>query len=487
MLAGAPRRLLRLSAAGAAILDRIGAGEALESSPARSELVERLLDGGVLHPDPSSGEGGPDPSDVPRPADVTLVVPVRDRAAGLKALLESVLRADEQLASIVVVDDGSADPVEVPAAVDAARGTALPANADAGPSSSELIPVSVVRHDRPCGPAAARNSGLARVTTPLVAMVDSDCTVEAGWLAPLLALFTDPRVAIAAPRVRSSRGPRVRPSLGVEPQRGAGRGISSALAGYEAMSSPLDLGRRRSRVAPGTAISYVPSAALIARTEVLAEFGGFDERMTTGEDVDLAWRLIEQGHRIRYEPSSTVAHEPRTTLRTWATQRFGYGRSAAALDRRHPGRVSPIVLGRWSAAVWGLAALGAPASAAVVAAATSVAVARSMPDLPPRVAAGVALGGHLAAGRQLARASVREWWPITLGLAATSRRARRLLAIAAAASVLESWRSGTDRESPEISLLSFAALSILDGLAYGTGVWVGCFEQRSLRALLPRT
>lgn len=453
MLAGSPRRLFRLSEAGAAIVDRIGTGRALVDSPARSELVDRLLDAGVLHPYPTAAEGAASV------ADVTLVVPVRDRAGGLESLLESVLVADDTPVAIVVVDDGSTDPDAVRAVVTAA-------------ATADGVAVELVRNEQPRGPAAARNTGLRRVATSLVAMVDSDCRVERGWLAPLLTQFADPRVALVAPRVRSREMSRV--------------GLGGVLASYETLRSPLDLGRHRSRVAPSTVVPYVPSAAVVARAGVLAELGGFDEQMSTGEDVDLVWRLVDDGHRVRYEPSSAVHHDPRTALRGWLAQRVGYGRSAAALNRRHPGSVAPIVIGRSSAAVWGVFVAGGPAPAAAVVAVTTVGVVRSIPDLPARAAAGVALSGHLAAGRQLARTAVREWWPIAVGLSVFSRHARRLLAVAVGVSVVQAWRSGVDRDRPEISPPAFAALAILDDAAYGVGVWIGCIEQRSFRALLPR-
>lgn len=452
LLAGSPRRLLRLSDTGAAILDRIGSGQALEASPARTALVDRLLDAGVLHPDPTAGAGV-------TAADVTLVVPVRNRAGGLESLLESVLAAADRPVAIVVVDDGSTDPAAVRAV--AARAA----------SAAEQVAIEVVRHEQSRGPAAARNTGLQRVGTSLVAMVDSDCRVGSDWLAPLLGQFADPRVGLVAPRVSSRAMPR--------------GGLGGVLASYETLRSPLDLGRHRARVAPSTAVSFVPSAAVLARVGVLAELGGFDEQMPTGEDVDLVWRMVGEGHRVRYEPSSVVEHEPRTSIPGWLAQRAGYGRSAAALNRRHPGRVAPVVMGRWSAVVWGLVAAGAPLPAAAVVAATTVGVVRALPDLPARTTAGIAIGGHLAAGRQLARAMVRDWWPVAVGLSVFSPRTRRVLALASCTTVVRAWRAGVDRAHPEISPSAFAALALLDEVAYGTGVWIGCFEQRSLRALLP--
>ena len=70
-------------------------------------------------------------------------------------------------------------------------------------------------------------------------------------------------------------------------------------------------GTEQGRIAAGTRISYVPAAALVVRTDALRGIGGFDETLRTGEDVDMVWRLIDAGHRCRYEPASTVHHRPR--------------------------------------------------------------------------------------------------------------------------------------------------------------------------------
>src|SRR5207248_57510 len=162
---------------------------------------------------------------------------------------------------VVVVDDGSTDGSGEAAAAAGAR---------------------VIRNDRMPGPAGARNAGLAIVSSELVALVDADCVVEPGWLKPLLGLFEDDKgLALVAPRVLSALG-------------------RSTLAAYERACSPLDLGPAPGIVDRGRRLSYIPSAALLARRTALAEVGGFAEELAVGEDVDLAWRLIDAGWTVRY-------------------------------------------------------------------------------------------------------------------------------------------------------------------------------------------
>jgi mycofactocin glycosyltransferase len=322
--------------------------------------------------------------------------------------------------------------------------------------------VRLLRLDRNGGPAAARNAGFAAVTTPLVAFLDTDVSASSGWLDALLPHFTDERVALVAPRVASVAG-------------------ASALADYEATHSPLDLGDQPARVSAGTRVSYLPAAALVCRTDSLRGLGGFDTAMRVGEDVDLVWRLAEAGFRCRYEPLSVVHHEPRSSWRALAVQRMGYGRSAAPLARRHPGALAPVRCSAWSAAVWGLVAVRRPVAAGLLAAGTALALARRLRDLPPAEVARLVGLGHLAAGRQLALALTRVWWPLALLCAVLMRRARPVVAAALLApSVAEAARRRSIRP-----LLQLPA-RLLDEGAYAVGVWQGVVQQRSPEALLPR-
>ena len=172
LLGGAPPRMLRLAPAGRALL--AGGGFTVTDATSRA-LARRLLDGGVVHPVPD-GAG-------PGPGDVTVVVPVKDRTDAVARLIAAL---PPDLGGVIVVDDGSADPHALLAAVH-------------GPARRRCTEVRVLRHDHPRGPAAARNAGLAAATTPLVAFLDSDVLPTPGWLDPLLAHLADPAVGLVAP------------------------------------------------------------------------------------------------------------------------------------------------------------------------------------------------------------------------------------------------------------------------------------------------
>jgi mycofactocin system glycosyltransferase len=434
LLGGSPLRLLRLAPRAAGLLagDRLGVRDATSA-----DLAGRLLDAGLAHPDlpPDAGRGG-----------VTVVVPVRDRPAALARLL-AALRVDPDTAQlpVVVVDDGSVVPV------------------DGGPG------VRVLRHPGPRGPAAARNAGLAAATTDLVAFLDSDCVPVAGWLARLRPHLTDPRLAAVAPRI--------------VPLPGAARGWTSP---YEDVAGALDMGPHPAAVRPLSAVSYLPSAALLVRRAALG--GGFDEAMPVAEDVDLVWRLVGAGWRVRYEPAAAVAHEHPARTADWLRRRAFYGTGAALLAARHGAAVSPLVMAPETALTWALlvgggrrgtwAALGV---VAVTAGRLARRLARPGQRPPVGLAAVLAVRGLAASGQGLTRSVTRHHWPVAAAAAILSRPVRRWVLLAGLADGLLAWWPHRRRVGP----VRFIAARRLDDLAYGSGLWLGALSARDARALLP--
>ena len=446
LLGGSPLRQLRLSPAARPLLD----GDRLTVRDERTAaLAARLLDAGIADPD------------VPPAAfpEVTVVVPVKDRTEGLARLL-AALRADPGTAGcpVVVVDDGSAEPSAV-----------------AGAVAEVATAARLLRHEQARGPAAARNAGLRVAGTDLVAFVDSDCVPRAGWLDRLAGHLADPRVGLVAPRITS---------LGHESSSPGGP--TGRVARYESLSSALDMGPTPARVAPLTALSYVPSAALLARRAALGE--GFDETMPVAEDVDLVWRVSAAGWRVRYEPAAEVAHDHRVNPGDWLRRRAFYGTGAALLAQRHGAAVAPVVISPWSAAAWALVLTGRPVAvlaAGGVLGTASVRLARRLarPGDRPRLApaAGMVLRGSLLSGRTLARAVTRHHWPLALAAATVSRRARWLVAAVAVVDAVDGWWP----HRREIDLPTFAAGRRLEDLGYGAGLWWGALRARDVRALLP--
>ena len=192
---------------------------------------------------------------------VSVVVPTHGRPAGLAAVLAGLRRQTlaRDAFEVIVVDDGS-DP---------------PARAD---GADRLI-----RHERPRGPAAARNSGWRAARSPLVAFVDDDCVPVPSWLEALTAAAGGSDRAIvqgpvAPPPAQEDRITPVTHTIRLE--------------------GP-------SRVFESCNIAYARA--------VLEATGGFDEsfRRACGEDVELGARALRAGAALRWAPEARVHHEVR--------------------------------------------------------------------------------------------------------------------------------------------------------------------------------
>ncbi|WP_063053794.1 mycofactocin biosynthesis glycosyltransferase MftF [Nocardia arthritidis] len=437
LIGGSPARLLRLAPEAA---EMIGDGYLEVTGPKSAVVARRLLDSGVANPRPRL---------LPSPEDVTVIVPLHNNAEGLARLL-AALRGH----NVIVVDDGSDQPVRIPRN----RGT--------------RCRVTVLRHDRKQGPAAARNAGLRAATTDFVAFLDSDVVPRSGWLEVMLGHFSDPGVALVAPRI-----------VALDPE-------SNALARYEHTRSSLDLGRREAAVHSGGLVSYVPSAALLARRRALLEQGGFDESMHVAEDVDLCWRLERAGWRLRYEPAAHVAHDHRVRFRAWFGRKLFYGTGAAPLGDRHAGTVSPLSVPSWTLLAaflfatltkWGL--LGGIGT--LITALARLRRVFAELDNPTRIAAIYLARGFFAGLWRMASAMCRHYWPITLVAMVLSRRVRRIAITMALADGLADWF--THRDAGGLDPVRYVAYKRLDDIAYGTGLWLGAFRARSVEALKPTT
>ncbi len=433
---GTPLRLIRLSAAGARVATAWrGAGGPIGDGPGAGMLARRLLDGGLLDPIPTAMRG-----DTWRD-DVAVVVPVRDRAAMLDRCLGAIGACG---AEVVVVDDGSRDPAAVAAVADrhGAR---------------------IERHALSRGPGAARNTGLAATSAPLVAFVDSDVVVGPGdgWLRELVAHFADPALSAVAPRV-----------LALDART---RGV---LAAYERRHASLDMGPVGGVVGPGRPVSYVPAATIVVRRSALPS-GGFAEALPLGEDVDLCWRITEAGGIVRYAPDVAVRHDHRLAMRAFVSRRRAYAASIGPLARRHPTALPAWRVDPMMAMPLALLLARRPCLAAAVAALCVVRVRRAVgrvSDEPVRLAAELVARGLLGSAHGAGHAIRRVWSPLLLAIGLVRRQAMLPLV---AAYALRAMQPGAPRRPLDV------LVSIADDLIAAEGTWEGSLRHGTVVPLLP--
>jgi len=162
--------------------------------------------------------------------------------------------------------------------------------------SCEPHVVELVSGPPGCGPAAARNAGVARGGGEIVVFVDSDVEVHPDALRRL--------------RERLDADPALDAVFGAYDERPAAR---------QAVSRFRNLLHHHVHVSsPGPATTFWAGLGAIRR-EAFQAIGGFDERRyprPSIEDVELGMRLHAAGRRIALDPAIRGTHLKRWTLRS---------------------------------------------------------------------------------------------------------------------------------------------------------------------------
>lgn len=426
VLAGSPLTYFRVTDAGSKILDAIETNSELPQNHA--QLTDRLLATGAVHPVPDS------PFAL---TDITVVIPAFISNAESHAHLEKLVASLVGL-TIIIVDDASPHPVEINGAC-------------------------VVRHDTNKGPAAARNTGIAAVTTTVVACVDTDVTVTSTQIATLAAYVVDSRVGAVAPRITCVND-------------------GTFIGEFESHHSPLDLGSVPALVRSMSRVSYLPATVLVCNVQLLRNAGGFDDSIRMGEDVDLIWRLIENGIDCRYVSSIECPHRPRSSMRKMLKQRYDYGTSAALLDKRHPRAASPLRAHALLLTAATTVLMGYIYFALILVMPTVAyfVVSLRSTSIPIGTRSRLAWKGLTSTTRLLARAIMRAWLPLFFLASFVSPRPGVMITFSALVPPIV----GILRKKPSHPI-RYLVMRILEDVAYGTGVWVGAVRTRSLRCLLP--
>jgi glycosyltransferase involved in cell wall biosynthesis len=182
--------------------------------------------------------------------DVSVVIPTRDRHELLTRAVAGALAQRGVDVEVIVVDDGSREPIEC------------------GPDPR----VRVVRHDVARGVATARNRGIAEALAPWVAFLDDDD------------LWSPDK-------------------LGTQLDAAAREGASFAYAAAVVVDGQLRVLRTVPAPEPASlaealvSLNVMPAGCsnVVARSSLLRELGGFDEQLCQLADWDLWRRLAASG------------------------------------------------------------------------------------------------------------------------------------------------------------------------------------------------
>lgn len=226
---------------------------------------------------------------------VSVVIPHYGDPEAPLALLAQLARQTAPATEIIVADDCSPTPFELPPGF-----------------LSGSAPVTVVRRERNGGFGAACNTGAAAATGDLLLFLNSDLTIADDFLANFLDAAAPWMPAVAGPRITSPDGH----------DAWSARHFPTPLHNTVEWLTPLVRWRDTSllhegvghdtRAASATTATptdwLVGAVLLLPRKDFLA-VGGFDERYhMNSEEVDLQRQLAERGLPRVYLPGVSVEH-----------------------------------------------------------------------------------------------------------------------------------------------------------------------------------
>jgi glycosyltransferase involved in cell wall biosynthesis len=240
---------------------------------------------------------------------VSVIVPVYNGERTIEACLTSLLAQDypRDRFRIIAVDNGSTD-----------RTAAILA------SFADRIRVL---HESKRGAAAARNRGLNAADGEVIALTDADCVVDPAWLANIVEPLVDPKVAVAGGRILS-----VRPCNAIEAY---GEEIHDHEKAIGVWKPP-----------------YAITMNWAMRRALLADVGCFAEDFLRGQDVDLAYRIVQSGYRLAYARDAIVRHHNERTYGGLFREGFVHGLHSVHVMRKHAAFLAAHGHRRFSARSW---------------------------------------------------------------------------------------------------------------------------------------
>src|SRR2546425_694879 len=250
----------------------------------------------------------PFPQDLPWPH-ISVVVCSYNGARTIRDCCAGLIRLEYPNFEVIVINDGSTD---------------------ATPEIVSHYDFRLISTDNR-GLSSARNTGWQEAKGEIVAYIDDDAYPDPHWLTYIAAAFMrTPHVGIGGPNL---------------PPHGDGP-IADCVA--NAPGGPVHV------LLSDTEAEHIPGCNMAFRKTALQAVGGFDPQFrTAGDDVDICWRLQQQGWTIGFSPGAMVWHHRRNSVKTYWKQQQGYGKAEALLERKWPEKYNAAGHVTWAGRVYG--------------------------------------------------------------------------------------------------------------------------------------
>jgi cellulose synthase/poly-beta-1,6-N-acetylglucosamine synthase-like glycosyltransferase len=195
---------------------------------------------------------------------------------------------------VIVIDDGSTDATREIAKAHGARVLAQPNQ----------------------GAAAARNFGARQANGEIILFTDADCVPDPKWVAAMLAPFAESDV-VGVGGMKKTRQTEFMPRF-----------------------IQLEFDYRYDRVRTHRYIDFIDSGTAAYRRDIFLENNGFDTLLADAEDVELSFRLSQQGFKMAFAPAAIVYREHQTSLWEYLRLKFTYAYWRSYVYKRFPQKIA---------------------------------------------------------------------------------------------------------------------------------------------------
>ena len=207
---------------------------------------------------------------------VSILIGTRNRPALLLRCLESVVSQTYPHLEIVILDDASQPPIQEEKLRQAAGD----------------IPIQCIRAEKQLGLNAVRNQMLKAAAGEIFFIIDDDAFLDNEDALQLIvdAFTSASSIGIIATKILDARGGQIRP---LTPHKQKHIKRDPSLLDHPHLTS------------------YFLGGAHAIRRSVIESCGNFDEVLMYGlDEIELAYRTLEEGYHIYYLPGVIVHHQP---------------------------------------------------------------------------------------------------------------------------------------------------------------------------------
>ncbi len=177
---------------------------------------------------------------------------------------------------------------------------------------SDFPLVKIIQNQKNSGFAAGYNEGLKSIKTDIYCLLNSDVEVTENWISPIIKLFSENKdIAAIQPKILDYN------QKDKFEFAGAAGGLIDNL-GYPYCRGRIfdDIEFDNGQYDDETEIFWASGCSLFIRSEDFWKMNGFDERFFAHqEEIDLCWRLKNEGRKIYYTGKSFVYHVGGGTLK----------------------------------------------------------------------------------------------------------------------------------------------------------------------------